>query len=97
MSLDFIRPSPSYRASPVLFQKKKDGTLHLCVDYRALHKITIKNCYPISRIDNRLNSLRGARYFTLARALKGPYAPKWKAGMDTEMHTLMERDTWELT
>ena len=46
MSKGFIRPSTSYCASPVLFVKKKDGTLCLCVDYRALNKITIKKPLP---------------------------------------------------
>ena len=64
MSKGFIRPSTSYCASLVLFVKKKDETLCLSVDYRALNKITIKNRYPIACIDNLLDSLHGARYFT---------------------------------
>lgn len=60
----FVRPSTSNCASPVLFVKKKDGTMRLCVDYRALNKITIKNRYPLPRIDDLLDQLQGARYFT---------------------------------
>ena len=48
----FIRHSVSPWGSPVLFVKKKDGTLRLCVDYRKLNKLTIKNKYPLTRIDD---------------------------------------------
>ena len=64
MSKGFIRPRTSYCASPVLLIKKKDGNLRLCVDYHALNKFTIKNCYSIPRINNLLDSLHGVRYFT---------------------------------
>jgi hypothetical protein len=43
--------------------KKKDGTLRMCIDYRALNKKTIKNRYPILRIDERIDELRGEKYF----------------------------------
>ena len=48
----FIRVSNSPYASPVLFVKKQDGTWRMCIDYRALNKITIKNRYPLSRTDD---------------------------------------------
>jgi len=48
----FIRPSVSPWGTPVLFVKKKDGTLRSCIDYRELNKITIKNKYPLPRIDD---------------------------------------------
>ena len=47
-----IRPSVSPWGAPVLFVKKKDGSLRLCIDYRELNKLTIKNKYPLPRIDD---------------------------------------------
>ena len=64
LSKGFIRASSSSCASPILFVKKKDGSLRLCVDYRALNDITIKDRYPLPRIEETLNQIRGARYFT---------------------------------
>ncbi|GLB45568.1 putative retrotransposable element tf2 155 kda protein type 1-like [Lyophyllum shimeji] len=59
-----IRPSKSPMASPVFFIKKKDGSLRLVQDYRALNAITVKNRYPLPLISELINNLRGARYFT---------------------------------
>jgi len=59
-----IRPSKSPMASPVFFIKKKDGSLRLIQDYRALNAMTIKNRYPLPLISELINKLRGARYFT---------------------------------
>jgi transposase InsO family protein len=59
-----IRPSKSPMASPVFFVKKKDGSLRLVQDYRALNAITIKNRYPLPLISELTNQLRGARFFT---------------------------------
>ena len=56
----FIRPSTSPWEAPVLFAKKKDKTLRLCIDYRQLNKVTIKNRYPLPRIDDLFDQLRGA-------------------------------------
>ena len=64
MSKDFIRNRSSSCASPILFVKKKDGSLRLFVDYRALNDITIKARYPLPRIDETLNQIRAAKYFT---------------------------------
>ena len=60
----FIRPSASLWGAPVLLVKKKDGSSRLCVDYRQLNKLTIKNKYPLSRIDNLLDQLRRADVFS---------------------------------
>ena len=50
--------------APVLFVKKKDGILHLCIDYRQLNKVTVKNRYPLPRIDDLFDQLKGARVFS---------------------------------
>src|SRR5437868_1229306 len=60
----FIRPSVSPFGAPVLFVHKKEGTLRLCIDYRALNKITIKNRYPLPRIEELMDRLIGSKYFT---------------------------------
>ncbi|KAI3715141.1 hypothetical protein L6452_22111 [Arctium lappa] len=60
----FIRPSSSPWGAPVLFVKKKDGTLRMCIDYRELNKMTIKNRYPLPRIDDLFDQLQGATYFS---------------------------------
>ena len=60
----FIKPSTSPFGAPVLFVHKKEGTLRLCVDYRALNKITIKNRYPLPRIEELMDRLAGAQYFS---------------------------------
>jgi transposase InsO family protein len=59
-----IRPSKSPMAAPVFFIKKKDGSLRLVQDYRALNAKTVKNAYPLPLISDLINRLRGARYFT---------------------------------
>ncbi|GJZ52495.1 putative reverse transcriptase domain-containing protein [Tanacetum coccineum] len=60
----FIRPSSSPWGAPVLFVKKKDGSFRMCIDYRELNKLTIKNRYPLPRIDDMFDKLQGPRYFS---------------------------------
>ena len=60
----WIRPSTSPYGAPVLFIPKKDGKWRLCIDYRALNKITTKNRYPFPKVDELMDRLHGAQYFT---------------------------------
>ena len=57
----FIIPSTSSWGALVLFEKKKNKTLRLCIDYRQLNRVTIKNRYPLSRIDDLFYQLRGRK------------------------------------
>eukprot|EP00253_Pinus_taeda_P012458 PITA_12458 len=61
---EYIRPSVSPWGAPVLFVKKKDGTLRMCIDYRQLNKLTIKNKYPLPRIDELFDQVKGATVFS---------------------------------
>ena len=69
----YIQPSKSPYGAPVLFQRKKEGSLRMCIDYRALNKITIKNKYPIPLIADLFDQLGGARYFTKLDLRSGYY------------------------
>jgi hypothetical protein len=60
----YIWPSTSPWAAPVLFVEKKDGTRRMCIDYRALNEVTIKNKYPLPRIEDLFDQLRGASVFS---------------------------------
>ncbi|KAG5540501.1 hypothetical protein RHGRI_020647 [Rhododendron griersonianum] len=60
----FIRPSTSPWGAPALFVKKKEGTLRLCIDYRQLNRVTIKNRYPLPRIDDLFDQLRESTCFS---------------------------------
>ncbi|GJS18001.1 putative reverse transcriptase domain-containing protein [Tanacetum coccineum] len=60
----FIRPSSSPWGAPVLFVKKKDGSFWMCIDYRELKKLTVKNRYPLPRIDDLFDQLQGSRVYS---------------------------------
>ena len=64
LSKGFIRPSTSPWGALVLFVKKKDGSLRLCIDYRQMNRATIRNQYPLPRIDELFNQLHGSRVYS---------------------------------
>ena len=74
----FIRPSVSPWGAPVLFVKKKDGSFRLCIDYRELNKVTIRNKYPLPRIDDLFDQLQGAQVFSKIDLRSGYYQLKIK-------------------
>ncbi|XP_063942643.1 uncharacterized protein LOC135150309 [Daucus carota subsp. sativus] len=74
-----IRPSVSPWGAPVLFVKKKDGSMRLCIDYRELNKLTIKNKYPLPRIDDLFDQLKGAEYFSKIDLRSGYHQLKIKS------------------
>ncbi|GJZ04519.1 hypothetical protein Tco_0537794 [Tanacetum coccineum] len=59
----FIRPSSSPWGAPVLFVKKMDGSFYMCIDYREQNKLTVKNRYPLSRIDDLFDQLQGSSVY----------------------------------
>jgi hypothetical protein len=79
-----IRPSTSPCGSPIIIVPKKDGTWRMCIDYRALNKITLKNQYPLPRIDDLLDQLQHAKYFTKMDLKSGYHQVRVK-----------EEDTWK--
>ena len=64
LSKGFVKMSTSPWGAPVLFVKKKDGSLRLCIDYRQLNKVTIRNQYPLPRIDDLFDQLQGVKVFS---------------------------------
>ena len=73
LEVGFIQPSKAPYGAPVLFQKKHDGSLRMCIDYRALNKVTVKNKYPIPLITDLFDQLGRAEYFTKLDLQSGYY------------------------
>ena len=69
----FIRSNVSPWGAPILFVKKKDGTLQMCIDYRQINKVTVKNKYPLPRIEDLFDQLRGASVFSKIDLRSGYY------------------------
>jgi hypothetical protein len=76
----YIKPSKLPYGAPVLFVHKKDGTLRMCVDYRALNKATVKNRYPLPRINDLFDHLSGAKVFSRINLCSGYYQIRIKEG-----------------
>jgi hypothetical protein len=69
----YIKPSSSPWGAPVLFVKKKDGSMRLCVDYRALNEVSVKNKYLLPRTDDIFDQLKRAKYFSKIDLRSGCY------------------------
>ena len=69
----FVRPNVSPWGTPVLFVKKKDGTLRMCIDYRQINKVIVKNKYPLPRIEDLFYQLKGAGVFLKIDLRSGYY------------------------
>jgi hypothetical protein len=67
----FIQPNSSPWGVPVLFVEKKDGTQWMCVDYRSLNEVTIKNKYPLPRIEDLFDQMKGASVFSKIDLISG--------------------------
>jgi len=90
-----IRPSKSSIAAPVFFIKKKDGSLQLVQDYRALNAVTIKNRYPLSLISELVSQLCGAKYFTKLDVQWGFNNVRIKPGDEWKMAFCTNRGLFE--
>jgi hypothetical protein len=79
LDMGYICPSSSPWGSPALFLKKKDGSLQMCVDYRPLNAVTVKNKYPLPRIDVLFDQLAGAKVFSKIDLRSGYHQIKIRA------------------
>jgi hypothetical protein len=75
----YIHPSASPWGAPIIFVPKKDGTQRMCVDYYSLNEVTIKNKYPLPRIDDLFDQLKGACVFSKIDLRSGYHQQKIRA------------------
>jgi hypothetical protein len=89
----FIRPSSSPWGAPVIFVEKKDGTQWMCVDYRSLNDVTIKNKYPLPRIDDLFDQMRGAKVFSKVDLRSGYHQMRIRYRIFLRPHSLLGMDS----
>ncbi|MCF8704065.1 hypothetical protein L3055_11050, partial [Corynebacterium sp. MC-02] len=90
-----VRPSKAPFGAPVLFQRKKDGAMRLCIDYRALNKVTVKNKYPIPLIADLFDRLGQAKYFTKMDLRKGYYQVRIAEGDEAKTTCITRYGSFE--
>ncbi|GJW91841.1 putative nucleotidyltransferase, ribonuclease H [Tanacetum coccineum] len=95
MDAGYIRPSKAPYGVLVLFQRKKDWYLRMCIDYRALNKVTIKNKYPIPLIADLFDQLGKARYFTKLDLRSGYYQVRIAEGDEAKMTCVTRYGSYE--
>ncbi|GJR65636.1 putative nucleotidyltransferase, ribonuclease H [Tanacetum coccineum] len=95
MDAGYIRPSKAPYGAPVLFQRKKDGSLRMCIDYRALNKVTIKNKYHIPLIADLFDQLGKARYFTKLDLRSGDYQVRIAKGDEAKTMCVIRYSSYE--
>jgi hypothetical protein len=91
----FVRSSKAPYGAPVLFQKKADGSLRMCVDYRALNMVTIKNKYPVPLIQDLLDRLSGASIFTKLDLRSGYWQVRVAEGHEHKMTCVTRYGSYE--
>ncbi|GJZ53762.1 putative nucleotidyltransferase, ribonuclease H [Tanacetum coccineum] len=95
MDAGYIRPSKAPYGAPMLFQRKKDGSLRMCIDCQALNKITIKNKYPIPLITDLFDQLGKARYFTKLDLRSGYYQVRIAEGDEAKTTCVTRYGSYE--
>ena len=80
---NIIEPGDGPWSSPIVLVKKKDGTLRFCIDYRKLNEVTLKDAYPLPRIEDNLDTLSGSSWFSTLDLISG----FWQVEMDDESRT----------
>ncbi|GJY30513.1 putative reverse transcriptase domain-containing protein [Tanacetum coccineum] len=89
----FIRPSSSPWGAPVLFVKKKDGSFRMCIDYRELNKLTVKNRYPLPRIDDLFDQLQGSSIYSKIDLRSGYHQLRVREKDNSKLAVIMHEST----
>ena len=95
LDASFIRPSKAPYGAPVLFQKKKYGSLRMCIDYRALNKVTIKTKYLIPLVADLFDQLGNARYFAKIDLHSGYYQVRMAEGNEPKTTCVTRYGSYE--